>query len=526
MPKNKVSSSSISLTPESHNANASCQLPSSSAQGERRNYKSAAMLGLALSLGSSGVLLPMLSQPVRATSLPVAKENTSSLNNSQSSVLFFALEKLKTTLSPATNLLALRNERETSQAKAINDLDLSVSLVPKTSTINNFIGFNLEDTTNVSTVAMLPVAINPIHTVQRGDSLNNIASQYGVSRDKLLEANNITNADLIVVNQQLNIPSLQLAQVDDSKALFTSNLSILDNQTKFGQWSDTLAEDANNSPGNKAIAPAQTQSATEKQANPKVIEPQKSLEDDPYIRKLRAEIEQLRHRYRAEAKNDSSNESKIAQEHNSSANDSASPSKFLLDAESYPIASLNNPNDSATIVNDVKPQKEFISVAPSSGESYTETLEASEGEIVAPELPPLASADHYLPTAFDGKYSWPAKGVITSGYGWRWGRMHKGIDIAAPIGTPIVATAEGVIISAGWNSGGYGNLVKMKHPDGSISIYAHNNRILVRPGQKVKQGQQIAEMGTTGRSTGPHLHFEIRSNNNAAINPIALLNKR
>ena len=519
MKNNKVSSSSISLTSESHHTTASFQLQRSCIPSERKNYKSAAMLGLALSLGSSGVLLPMLTKPVRATSLPVAKENTSDLNNSQSGKLFSALNKLKTTLFPPTNLQAVAHNNQTSQAVAIKDLDLSVSLVPKASKISNFIGFNLEDTTDINTVAQLPLAINQIHTVQRGDSLNNIARQYGISRDKLVAANKITNADFIVVNQQLNIPSLQLAQLADSKTLLASNLSILDDRTKFGQWSDTLAESTNNSPETKAIAATETPDLTEKPANLKVIAPQKSPKD-PYIKKLRAEIEQLRDRYQAETKNDSSNQREIAQEQNS-----ASAKTSLLDAEAYPIASLNNVDDAA-IVNDVEPQKEFISVAPTSGETYTETLEASETEIVTPELPPLASADHYLPTAFDGKYSWPAQGVLTSGYGWRWGRMHKGIDIAAPIGTPIVAAAEGVIISAGWNSGGYGNLVKMKHPDGSISLYAHNNRILVRRGQKVKQGQQIAEMGTTGRSTGPHLHFEIRSNNNAAINPIALLNKR
>ncbi len=517
MQNNKVSSSSISLTSESHHNTTAFPLSSLSIPSERKSYKSVAMLSLALSLGSSGVLLPMLTKPVRATSMPVTKENTSDLSNSQADKLFSALEKLKTTLFPPANLQTIVNERETSQATAINDLDLSVSLVPKTSKIDNFIGFNLEDTNNISTVAQLPLALNQIHTVQKGDNLNSIARQYGISRDKLAAANKITNADFIVVNQHLNIPGLQLAQPVDSKTLLASKLSILDNQTKFEQWSDILVADANNSPDSKEIATAQIQNGIKKPANIKVIEPQKSLEN-PYIKKLRTEIEELRDRYQAETKNNSRR--KISQEQNSS------PKKSLLEAEAYPIASLNKTDDSATMVNDVKPQKEFISIAPTGGENYIETLEASEREIVAPELPPLASADHYLPTAFDGKYAWPAKGVLTSGYGWRWGRMHKGIDIAAPIGTPIVAAAEGVVISAGWNSGGYGNLVKMKHPDGSISLYAHNNRILVRRGQKVKQGQQIAEMGTTGRSTGPHLHFEIRSNNNAAINPIALLNKR
>lgn len=147
---------------------------------------------------------------------------------------------------------------------------------------------------------------------------------------------------------------------------------------------------------------------------------------------------------------------------------------------------------------------------------------------IAPKLPPLSSPEQYLPASpaeFDG-YIWPARGTFTSGFGWRWGRPHKGIDIAAPIGTPIMAAASGEVIFAGWNSGGYGNLVKLKHPNGSVTFYAHNHRIMVRRGQKVEQGQQIAQMGSTGFSTGSHLHFEIRPNGQAAANPIAYLPKK
>ncbi|NJK27720.1 MAG: M23 family metallopeptidase, partial [Coleofasciculaceae cyanobacterium SM2_3_26] len=92
--------------------------------------------------------------------------------------------------------------------------------------------------------------------------------------------------------------------------------------------------------------------------------------------------------------------------------------------------------------------------------------------------------------------------MLTSGYGPRWGRMHKGIDIAAPVGTPIVAAAAGVVTYSRWNSGGYGNLVIIRHPDGSSTRYAHNSRLLVREGQEVDQGQLISEMGSTGFSTG------------------------
>lgn len=147
---------------------------------------------------------------------------------------------------------------------------------------------------------------------------------------------------------------------------------------------------------------------------------------------------------------------------------------------------------------------------------------------VSPQLPPLQAPDRYLPEGtppFNG-YIWPAKGTLTSGYGWRWGRMHRGIDIAGPIGTPILSAGPGVVDFAGWNRGGYGKLVEIRHPDGSLTRYAHNNRILVNKGQQVKQGQQIAEMGSTGYSTGPHLHFEIHPSGKGADNPISYLPPR
>ena len=120
-------------------------------------------------------------------------------------------------------------------------------------------------------------------------------------------------------------------------------------------------------------------------------------------------------------------------------------------------------------------------------------------------------------------FSWPAAGKLTSRFGRRWGRMHKGIDIAGPVGTPINAAADGTVISAGWNSGGYGNLVELKHSDGTTTRYGHNSRLSVSVGQTVRQGQQLAEMGSTGHSTGSHLHFEIRPTGGSAVNPIAHL---
>ncbi|MGY1776897.1 M23 family metallopeptidase [Geodermatophilus sp. SYSU D00804] len=102
----------------------------------------------------------------------------------------------------------------------------------------------------------------------------------------------------------------------------------------------------------------------------------------------------------------------------------------------------------------------------------------------------------------------PTTGRVTSCYGPRWGTMHQGVDIAAPIGTPVLAPEGGVVLQAGPASG-FGQAVYVQHDDGSITLYGHVNRFFVSAGQVVGAGQQIAEVGNKGQSTGPHLHFEV-----------------
>jgi murein DD-endopeptidase MepM/ murein hydrolase activator NlpD len=118
-------------------------------------------------------------------------------------------------------------------------------------------------------------------------------------------------------------------------------------------------------------------------------------------------------------------------------------------------------------------------------------------------------------------FIWPTSGTLTSGFGWRWGRMHEGIDIAAPTGTPIAAVASGTVIHAGW-MGGYGNLVVIDHGNGLATAYGHQSSIAVGSGTYVSQGQTIGYVGNTGYSTGPHLHFEVRVNG-GAVDPLGYL---
>jgi murein DD-endopeptidase MepM/ murein hydrolase activator NlpD len=106
---------------------------------------------------------------------------------------------------------------------------------------------------------------------------------------------------------------------------------------------------------------------------------------------------------------------------------------------------------------------------------------------------------------------WPAQGTVTSGFGYRWGALHAGIDIANNQGTPVRAAKAGTVILAGWN-GGYGNCIVIDHGGGFSTLYGHNVRLRVSEGQRVSQGELIADMGSTGNSTGPHSHFETRVN--------------
>ena len=116
---------------------------------------------------------------------------------------------------------------------------------------------------------------------------------------------------------------------------------------------------------------------------------------------------------------------------------------------------------------------------------------------------------------------WPCDGVVVSGFGMRWGRMHEGIDIGCAYGTPNRAAASGTVIYAGW-LGGYGNLVVVDHGNGLSTAYAHASSILVSVGQTVSQGQTVSLVGSTGHSTGPHLHFEVRVNG-VAVDPLPYL---
>jgi murein DD-endopeptidase MepM/ murein hydrolase activator NlpD len=143
-------------------------------------------------------------------------------------------------------------------------------------------------------------------------------------------------------------------------------------------------------------------------------------------------------------------------------------------------------------------------------------------ETITPTEPaPAAPISPEGPVPEFETFLWPVNGTINSGFGPRGSSFHDGIDIAAPEGTPIRATEAGEVIYSD-QLRGYGNIVIVRHAKGIVSVYAHNETNLVQEGQAVARGEIVARVGSTGRVTGPHLHFEIRRNN-AAEDPLRYL---
>lgn len=142
--------------------------------------------------------------------------------------------------------------------------------------------------------------------------------------------------------------------------------------------------------------------------------------------------------------------------------------------------------------------------------------------------PPVENKDKEIKLNWTGKISLPVSGKITSSFGLRIDpidgklRHHNGIDIAVPEGTPVKPALSGKVIYSGYK-GGYGKCVIVEHDNGIQTIYAHNSKNLVKAGDTVTPESVIALSGSTGRTTGPHLHFEVRKNG-VAVNPVAMLN--
>ncbi len=155
----------------------------------------------------------------------------------------------------------------------------------------------------------------------------------------------------------------------------------------------------------------------------------------------------------------------------------------------------------------------------SRGNAAISESEARANEVVIS----LGKVNNYRIAVSKLPLAMPVKSAFrfTSPFGQRWGRAHQGIDLAGPVGTPVYATGDGVVIFAGWQRG-YGNVIKLQHAMGTETRYSHLSKIRVKAGQKVSRNSLIGDMGNTGRSTGPHLHYEVRVDGKA-VNPMSFI---
>ncbi len=423
-------------------------------------------------------------------------------------------------------------------------------------------------------------------SVKPGEECADIASNYGTSVSELVIANSLANPNQLQISQKLTAPAsvdrssvMQTTVASNTGGVVSSGTDQVANTntssvsvsvpTALNTQIQPITEStpANRFNASTSVAPETNaygmggdspipQAITEMQVATKQTDAEKKakIKQNPRLRSLQAEIERLREKYRAQQSgnplatevpqtNTASELIPVSQQNNqavtipvSRANNQAVPIPVPKPIElNYstqkvlPQARPNAANQDDAINPEFLPNPSNKVATPPGTVDASQSLGNLRGTTVSPNLPPLAAVDRYLPKPIDetttiaSGYIWPAKGVLTSGFGMRWGRMHKGIDVANSTGTPVYAAADGVIEKAGWNNGGYGNMVDIRHADGSITRYGHNSKILVRAGQPVHQGETIALMGSTGFSTGPHSHFEVHPSGKGAVNPIAFL---
>ncbi|AFY76246.1 metalloendopeptidase-like membrane protein [Pleurocapsa sp. PCC 7327] len=485
-------------------------------EGDRKvRRSSAATIGLAISMGAASLLL--LNQNDAAVAADSFTAETTVASPSSSAIQSQSDEvgnpSSLTTVKPAP----LAIEHRVEESKSLWQLSEEYRLAAKIIAANN----KLSSQANFLAGQKLKISLRqePEKSANKRKPAKKVASrslelvdprQLTSSLDKLKETQkrlqeSLAQLKLIEVSQQLTILQSEGEQKTPSHLVMRPNASL----------------------------PAITASLA-----PVTLETSKADSLPPHAKKLLADIERLQQDYADDSPSVSTSaQTETAEEERPTLVASETPNRgWRSDRKPGSNRTAVQRRETAQsqipspqpVSSNSQDREQIVGSAPADAEQYNQMIRVPVGETVGPDLPPLSVPDEYLPDTlpkFTG-YIWPAKGVLTSGYGWRWGRMHKGVDIAAPIGTPIMAAASGEVISAGWNSGGFGNLVKLRHSDGSVTLYAHNSRILVRTGQLVEQGELIAEMGSTGYSTGPHLHFEIHPNGQSAANPMAYLPKQ
>jgi murein DD-endopeptidase MepM/ murein hydrolase activator NlpD len=369
--------------------------------------------------------------------------------------------------------------------------------------------------------------VEPTYRVGPGDTLTSIARNHGVSYRELADLNAITNPNQLLANQVLKLPVKTIANgLDADSRVATTAIA-----------PEALRQQLVNPTSLPSVNFAAPQGVLQDAAKPKVsafvTQAELVQQAQPQLTgSLATEVRNLRQKFQERKIVPAVVVPRVPMSVPAFVSSSAAQSEEVKRSKQLAMAlqdvAANSPKreENAEIPVPAVPSKQLVARSSLGAGEYA-PVDGGVRRMVAPSLPGLGREDAYLPgsQAMTG-YIWPAKGDFTSPYGPRWGRMHKGIDVAAPTGTPVVASAPGVVSEVGWDGYGYGNYVEITHPDGAVTLYGHNDRVLVREGQAVAQGEQISEMGSTGRSTGPHVHFEIHPSGRGAVNPMAYLDRQ
>ncbi len=372
--------------------------------------------------------------------------------------------------------------------------------------------------------------VDATYRVNVGDTLTSIARNHGVSYRALAALNSITDPNQLFANRVLKLPKavakLDVNKIDETaispeafrqQLANTPTVPTVDFSAQLAKPQGVL-EDA-------AVKPQQTAFVPQAELVKQAQEGQAQLTGS-----LATEVRNLRQKFQERTIVPAVLKPTVPTNMTLPAS-SASQSETTKRSKQLAMALQEATQQSKKEeTNDIPvptmPSKQLVARSTLGAGEYA-PVDAAVRRMVAPNLPTLGREDAYLPGGQTmAGYIWPAKGEFTSPYGPRWGRMHRGIDVAAATGTPVVAAAPGVVSEVGWDGYGYGNYVEITHPDGAVTLYGHNDRVLVRQGQAVAQGEQISEMGSTGRSTGPHVHFEIHPNGGGAVNPMAYLDRQ
>jgi murein DD-endopeptidase MepM/ murein hydrolase activator NlpD len=369
------------------------------------------------------------------------------------------------------------------------------------------------------------------YRVGPGDTLTSIARNHGVSYRELAALNEISNPNQLIANQLLRLPAKAIASGVDAAG--RDNTSIAPEALRQQLANPSAAPTVSFAPSQGVLEDAAVSASQGSAFMTQAEVVQQAQQNQAQLTgSLAAEVQNMRQKFQektivpavvvprvptAAPAFVSGSEAQSEQEKRS---------KRLAMALQDAATNAPKREEKVEIPVPVVASKQLVARSSLGAGEYA-PVDGGVRRMVAPSLPGLGREDAYLPgsQAMTG-YIWPAKGEFTSPYGPRWGRMHRGIDVAGPTGTPIVASAPGVVSEVGWDGYGYGNYVEVTHPDGAVTLYGHNDRVLVREGQAVNQGEQIAEMGSTGRSTGPHVHFEIHPAGQGAVNPMAYLDRQ